>query len=184
MADSSATPSDADLATTRRFVAHLSSLTAVDHLRSVDEALAVPAEFEAAKAELATAEAFLYLAAAGQVAPVAAALDKDWRLLHALDRDGHTALHAAAAQDATEVATELLRRGAAVDAMDYEGLTPLAWAVEANAQGVGALLIEAGADPMLRSNTGTTAADAVVKLKPAEQEAWRVILARRPEKPV
>lgn len=127
LADSSATPSDADLATTRRFVAHLSGLTAVDHLRSVDEALAVPAEFEAAKAELATSEAFLYLAAAGQVVPVAAALDRDWRLLHALDRDGHTALHAAAAQDATEVATELLRRGAAVDAMDYEGLTPLAW---------------------------------------------------------
>jgi len=61
---------------------------------------------------LRESETFIYHAASGQVELVRRALDRNWELLHSIDRDGHTALHAAAAEGNLEVAELLLSRGA------------------------------------------------------------------------
>lgn len=116
------TPSDKDLEISRRYVALLTEQTSVDHLKSVDEMLAqVPTEFQAAVKGLTEAESFIFMAASAQLEKTTRALDRDWDLVHAIDRDGHTALHAAAAQGNTEVCEVLLSRGANASVQDYEG---------------------------------------------------------------
>jgi hypothetical protein len=69
-------------------------------------------QFAAAQRDLRESETFIYHAASGQVELVRRALDRNWELLHSIDRDGHTALHAAAAEGNLEVAELLLSRGA------------------------------------------------------------------------
>ncbi len=48
----------------------------------------VPTEFQSALATLQSAEAFVQLCASGQVDKVRKALERDWDLINAIDRDG------------------------------------------------------------------------------------------------
>jgi len=199
------TPSDKDLETTRRYMALLNEQTSLDHLKSVDEMLAqVPTEFQAAVKALAESESFIFTAASGQLERGVKALERDWDLVHAIDRDGHTALHAAAAQGNVDMCDALLKRGANASVQDYEGLcwergvgvvdfathsrahthtthssagyTPLHWAVENNCVEVVGLLLSSGADPAVKNNAGLTAADKVALLKPKHQGPMLALL--------
>lgn len=104
----------------------------------------------------------MHLHAPAHVTLPAASLHRsDWDLVHAIDRDGHTALHAAAAQGNVDTAEALLSRGSNPSVQDYEGYTPLHWAVESNAPEIVALLLKHSADSTVKNNSGFTAYDMV-----------------------
>lgn len=172
-----ATPSDADLAIAKSFLLTLNQQTARDHLRATDEMLMqVPTEFQTAMKTLQEAESFVFLAASGRAPEVQRALERDWDLVNAVDRDGHTALHAAAATGSASVCRLLLSKGANPSTLDFEGCTPLHWAVENNSPEVVDVLLASGADLSIRNGTGQTANDMVGALKQKHQEPMFALL--------
>lgn len=80
---------------------------------------------EAAKAARARESAFLFAAAAGDVAALDALLSSDGVDAACRDGKGRTALHCAACRGHAEALAFLLARGADGDAEDAEGRTPL-----------------------------------------------------------
>lgn len=162
----------------REYLQLLEDKTREDHLRSVDELLAqVPTEFAAAKKQLEDAERFVFFAAAGELEKVSKLVATDWNLVHSVDRDGHTALHAAAAMNHVAVAELLLRRGGNPNTQDFEGYTSLHWAVENNAVDVVALLLSTEVDVTVRNSDRVTAFELVETLKPKHQPLMRKIIS-------
>lgn len=175
-----ATPSDDDLRISKRYLDLLTSQTAVDHLKSIDELLVQnPLEFNAAKKELAANEDFVYTCCKGKVEDVVKALDKQWNNVFALDRNGCSALHAVSgtAEGSPDVAILLISRGANPNLVDYESLCPLHWAAESNNLDVARVLLQAGANLAAKNQTGMTAAMMVEQAKPKNLDSWREMFA-------
>jgi hypothetical protein len=198
------TPTDEEIAVAKEFLDLLTTQTREDYLRSTDELLAqVPTEFQARLRLLEDAEAFIYLAAAGDAARVVRRVDENWDLVHAVDvrarrcrpahaarppaharppfpslpqRDGHTALHAAAAMNHSSVVAALLSKGAKPNSQDWEGFTPLHWAVENGAVECVDALLAHGADPTVRNSAGATVLDVAGALKGKAQAAILALL--------
>ncbi len=104
---------------------------------------------------------------------VDAAIVADFQLIHAVDRDGHTALMAAAATDQEAVIRLLAERGANMNVQDYEGMTALHAAVEAEAVAAGMALLSLGADPCVVSSARQTPLDVVATMQPKQRAALR-----------
>lgn len=79
--------------------------------------------------------------------PATGFLSQNWELIHATDRDGHTALHASACMGDLAMIRLLQSKGGNVNTKDYEGYTPLHWAVEHGQVAAARELVELGADP-------------------------------------
>ncbi|KAA0156027.1 hypothetical protein FNF27_00311 [Cafeteria roenbergensis] len=168
------TPTDREIETTRKYLELLEAKSAEDHLRAVDELLfQAPTEFIAATRALQRAERFVFAAASGQLDVVDAAIVADFQLIHAVDRDGHTALMAAAATDQEAVIRLLAERGANMNVQDYEGMTALHAAVEAEAVAAGMALLSLGADPCVVSSARQTPLDVVATMQPKQRAALR-----------
>lgn len=99
-------------------------------------------------------------AANGEVALVAAMLDRDPALLESTNREGKakgkTPLHYAVTYGREEVVALLLDRGAQVNAADATGLTPLHIAATLDRTGEAELLLSRGADIEARDAFGDT----------------------------
>ena len=135
------TPTADEIAVARQYLQLLTSETLRDYLRSTDELLAqVPTEFTQKLRQVEDAESFIYVCSSGEVDPAERMLDSSWevsnqrkqgfagpqcpigaftalsaQLIHAIDRDGHTALHAAAAMNHLGICQLLISRGAKVN---------------------------------------------------------------------
>mmetsp|Transcript_1279 Transcript_1279/g.4050 ORF Transcript_1279/g.4050 Transcript_1279/m.4050 type:complete len:213 (-) Transcript_1279:114-752(-) len=172
-------PTDAELRKARVFLRQLEAQTREDHLRSVDELLSqVPSEMHAKTKQLQEAESFVLLCSSGETDKVTRGLGVDWELVNAVDRDGHTPLHAAAACDHADIARFLLDKGAHPSTQDHEGFSPLHWAVENDSLEVAQILLDHGVETGLRNHLGKTARDLVNELKPDRRDQWRALAAR------
>jgi hypothetical protein len=166
-------------------------------LRATDELLAqAPTEFYAATKSLQRAETFIFFAASGLVAKVGplagqchrinvihgvvqveGAIDADFQLIHAIDRDGHSAVIAASATDQVDTVRLLADRGANLSLQDYEGLTALHWAVECGSLVTGMELVKRGADPNVLSSKKQTVLDVVACMPDKQRAALRSLTA-------
>lgn len=173
------TPTADEIGVARGYLQLLTAETLRDYLRSTDELLAqVPTEFTQKLHQLEDAESFVYVCSSGELEPAQRMLDSSWELIHSIDRDGHTALHAAAAMNHVDVCRLLLERGAKVNTQDFEGYSPLHWAVESAAVGAVRVLVEAGADVFVRTTEGLTPQDFLEHLKPKHKPAIRELLTQ------
>lgn len=135
-------PADDEIDIARRYLQELEDKTRTDHLRSVnDTATAPPTELQQQAKALASAEKFIYVAAAGEIEKVKTIVEKDWNMVHQVDRDGNTGLHAASAMNHVGVVKYLLCKGANPNSQNYNGYTALHWAIENNAGDVAKLLL-------------------------------------------
>lgn len=170
-------PTDSELRKARQFLRQLEVQTREDHLKSVDELLSqVPSEMHAKTKALMESEQFVLLCSSGETDKVMKRMDVDWELVNAVDRDGHTALHASAASNHVDIANFLLDKGAHPSTQDHEGYSPLHWAVENDSLEVAKILLEHGIDTSLRTNLGHTALDLLSELKADRRYRWADIL--------
>lgn len=101
------------------------------------------------------------------------AITADFQLIHAVDRDGHTAVMAAAAMDQVASVRLLHERGANLNVQDYEGLAALHAAVESRSVGAGLELLALGADPSITTNARRTPLDLVAGMPPKQRASLR-----------
>jgi hypothetical protein len=110
-----------------------------------------------------------------QHAQVDSAVATDFQLIHAVDRDGHTAALAAAATNQAAVIRVLAERGANLNVQDYEGMTALHVAVETSSLAAGVELLRLGADPNVTTTGRKTPLDLVAALSDKQRAALRIL---------
>lgn len=109
------------------------------------------------------------------VPQVDAAVSSDFQLIHAVDRDGHTAALAAAATNQAAVIRVLADRGANLNVQDYEGMTALHVAVETSSLAAGMELLRLGADPNVMTTDRKTPLDLVATLSDKQRAALQTL---------